>query len=160
MRTIAYYVIALIVIIADQWSKRLVVQQMEIGERIELIPGYVSILSHRNSGAAWGMLEGKMAFFYVVTIFVVGGLLYYFYKEAKHDTLLSVAIMLLVGGAIGNFIDRVLYQHVVDFISVWIPVIDYNFPIFNIADAALTVGVILLIIHMVFEEKLKSKVKS
>lgn len=160
MRTIAYYVIALIVIIADQWSKRLVVQQMEIGERIEVNPGYVSILSHRNSGAAWGMLEGKMAFFYVVTIFVVGGLLYYFYKEAKHDTLLSVAIMLLVGGAIGNFIDRVLYQHVVDFISVWIPVIDYNFPIFNIADAALTIGVILLIIHMVFEEKLKSKVKS
>lgn len=155
-----YYGIALLVIVIDQLTKLQVIKTMDIGDKIELIPGYLSIYSHRNSGAAWGMLEGKMTFFYIITLFVVAGLIYYFQKEAKHKVVEGIAIMLILGGAIGNFIDRVLYQEVVDFISVWIPVMDYDFPIFNIADAALTIGVILLIVQMLIDvKKEKQKVE-
>lgn len=61
--------------------------------------------------------------------------------------------MFLLGGALGNFIDRLWRKEVVDFVDVLIPVIDYDFPIFNVADAALTVGVVLMIIHVFLDEK-------
>ena len=157
MRVVIYYIVALLVVLVDQWTKWKVVEAMEIGEKIPLIDGYLALLSHRNSGAAWGMLEGKMTFFYVITFLVVGGLLVYFHKEAKSDRLLSWSIMFIVGGAIGNFIDRVRLGEVVDFISVYIPVIQYNFPIFNVADAALTIGVLFMLIHTFIDDKNKKK---
>ena len=91
------------------------------------------------------MLEGQMIFFYIMTVIVLGLLVYLFMYEA-HSRLMQYGIALIIGGAIGNFIDRVLYQHVIDFIDVYIGT--YDFPIFNVADSALTIGVILLFIHM------------
>lgn len=131
---------------------------MELGERIGIIEPYISLYSHRNRGAAWGMLEGQMWLFTIVTIVVVIGILYYFHKEAKGQVLFSVSLMLLLGGAIGNFIDRLFRGEVVDFASVLIPIIEYDFPIFNVADAALTFGVGLLIIYIILDEK-KNKEK-
>lgn len=130
---------------------------MQLNERISIIDPYLSFFSHRNRGAAWGMLEGQMWLFYIVTIIVVGGIIYYFHKEAKGIPLFSVSLMLLLGGAIGNFIDRLVNGEVVDFIAVLIPVVNYNFPIFNIADAALSVGVGMLIIHIFMDEKKNKK---
>ncbi len=152
-----YYAIAGVVILLDQWTKWLVVNNMQLGERISIIDPYVAFFSHRNSGAAWGMLEGQMWLFYIVTVIVIVGIIYYFHKEAKGHPLFGVSLMLLLGGAIGNFIDRVLSGEVVDFISVLIPVIRYDFPIFNIADAALTIGVCLLVIHIFVDEKKNKK---
>ena len=131
---------------------------MQLGEEITIIEPYLSFLSHRNRGAAWGMLEGQMWLFYIVTAVVAAGIIYYFHKEAKGHKLFSVSLMLLLGGAIGNFIDRLVSGEVVDFISVLIPVINYDFPIFNIADAALSIGVVTLIIHIIIDEK-KNKEK-
>lgn len=130
---------------------------MELGERIGIMEPYISLLSHRNRGAAWGMLQGQMWLFYIVTVVVVIGLIYYFHKEARGHRLFSISLMLLLGGAIGNFIDRLLMGEVVDFISVLIPIIQYNFPIFNVADAALSIGVALLIIHVLLDEKKNRK---
>ncbi len=152
-----YYAIAGLVILFDQLTKWLVVKNMELGERIEIIDPYFTLLSHRNRGAAWGMLEGQMWLFYIVTAIVAVGIIYYFHKEAKGHPLFGISLMLLLGGAIGNFIDRLLSGEVVDFISVLIPVINYDFPIFNIADAALTIGVVLLIIHIFLDEKKNKK---
>lgn len=152
-----YYAIAGLVILFDQLTKWLVVKNMELGERIEIIDPYFTLLSHRNRGAAWGMLEGQMWLFYIVTAIVAVGIIYYFHKEAKDHPLFGISLMLLLGGAIGNFIDRLLSGEVVDFISVLIPVINYDFPIFNIADAALTIGVVLLIIHIFLDEKKNKK---
>lgn len=148
-----YYGIAIFLIVLDQLTKWLVVQNMNLGERIPLAEPYLALLSHRNKGAAWGMLEGQMWLFYIVTILVVGGLIYFFHKEAKNSKLLSVSLMFLLGGAIGNFIDRLWRKEVVDFVDVLIPIINYDFPIFNIADAALTIGVVLIIIHVIMDEK-------
>lgn len=148
-----YYGLAAFLILLDQWTKWLVVKNMELGERISIADPYLGLLSHRNRGAAWGMLEGQMWLFYIVTVVVVAGIIYFFHKEAKGSVLFGLSLMFLLGGAIGNFIDRLLRKEVVDFVDVIIPVINYDFPIFNVADAALTVGVVLIIIHVILDEK-------
>ncbi len=154
-----YYGIAALVILVDQLTKWLVATNMEIGERIPIIEPYLGLLSHRNRGAAWGMLEGQMWLFAIVTIVVVAGIVYYFQKEGKNEPLFAWSLMLLLGGAIGNFIDRMVRGEVVDFVNVLIPVINYDFPIFNVADAALTFGVVLVIIHLILDEKKNKKDK-
>ncbi|MGG0656022.1 signal peptidase II [Rummeliibacillus pycnus] len=152
-----YYGIAIFVIILDQLSKWSIVKNMNYGESITLIDPYFGLYSHRNRGAAWGMLQGQFWLFALVTLIVIVGIIYYFHKESKGKPMFQVSLMLLLGGAIGNFIDRIFRGEVVDFVHVIIPVINYDFPIFNIADAALTFGVIMLIIYMLFEEKLEKK---
>lgn len=136
------------VIALDQLTKNLVVNKMQIGESIPIIDGFLNLTSHRNSGAAWGMFQGQMVFFYIVTVVVVGLLLYIYRKEAKNNLLMQLSLTLLLAGAIGNFIDRVLFQEVVDFVDVLI--FGYDFPIFNVADSALTIGVILMLIEFFF----------
>lgn len=154
-RIVRYYVLALFVIVCDQLTKWLIVQKMQYGESIEVIKNLFYITSHRNRGAAWGILQGQMWFFYLITIVVVVGLIYYIQKMAKKSVLLGVSLALMLGGAIGNFIDRVFRNEVVDFVNTYI--FNYNFPIFNIADASLSIGVILLIIYMLIEEKLSKE---
>jgi signal peptidase II len=146
-----YYLIALLVIALDQLTKWMIVKKMEYGESIEIIENLLYITSHRNRGAAWGILQGQMWFFYIITIAVIIGLVYYIQKMAKESILLGVALGLMLGGAIGNFIDRVARQEVVDFVHTYI--FSYSFPVFNVADAALSIGVGLLVIHMFLEEK-------
>ncbi|AXN40463.1 signal peptidase II [Peribacillus butanolivorans] len=146
-----YYLIALLVIAFDQLTKWMIVKKMEYGESIEIIENLLYITSHRNRGAAWGILQGQMWFFYIITIAVIIGLVYYIQKMAKESRLLGVSLALMLGGAIGNFIDRVVRQEVVDFVHTYI--FSYSFPVFNVADAALSIGVGLLVIHMFLEEK-------
>ncbi|MGE7841935.1 signal peptidase II [Lysinibacillus sp. NPDC093712] len=148
-----YYGLAAFVIILDQWTKWLIVKNMEFGERISVWDPWFGILSHRNRGAAWGMLEGQMWLFSIVTIGVICAIIYFYHKEAKGKPLFQVGLMLLLGGAIGNFIDRLFRGEVVDFVDVLIPIMNYDFPIFNIADAALTIAVVVLMIGLIAEDK-------
>ncbi|OEC02631.1 peptidase A8 [Lysinibacillus sphaericus] len=152
-----YYGLAAFVIILDQWTKWLIVKNMEFGERIAVWDPWFGILSHRNRGAAWGMLEGQMWLFSIVTIGVIIAIIYFYHKEAKGKPLFQVGLMLLLGGAIGNFIDRIFRGEVVDFADVLIPIINYDFPIFNIADAALTIAVVVLMIGLIAEDKKEKK---
>ncbi|MCA0979905.1 signal peptidase II [Exiguobacterium aestuarii] len=147
-----YYGLAVILILLDQLTKWVVVQTMTIGQSIEVIPNLLYWTSYRNKGAAWGMLEGQMAFFFVITILVVVGLVYFLHKEVNGYQLLGYSVGLLLAGAIGNFIDRLFRGEVVDFVDTY--PFGYNFPIFNVADMALTFGVILMVIGILFEEKL------
>jgi len=146
-----YYLIALFVITIDQVSKWLIVKNMELGTSIPIIDNVLYITSHRNRGAAWGILENKMWFFYIITVVFVGFIVFYMKKYAKTDRLLGISLGLILGGAIGNFIDRVFRQEVVDFIHVYI--FSYNYPVFNIADSALCIGVVLIIIQTLLEGK-------
>ncbi|WP_409368278.1 signal peptidase II [Lysinibacillus sp. 38-6] len=152
-----YYGLAAFVIILDQWTKWLIVKNMEFGERISVWDPWFGILSHRNRGAAWGMLEGQMWLFSIVTVAVIGAIIYFYHKEAKGKPLFQVGLMLLLGGAIGNFIDRLFRGEVVDFVDVLIPIMNYDFPIFNIADAALTIAVVVLMIGLIAEDKKEKK---
>ncbi|GKU82400.1 signal peptidase II [Niallia sp. NCCP-28] len=152
-----YYIIALFVIIADQLTKWLVVKNMKLGESIEVIQNVFYITSHRNAGAAWGILQGKMAFFYIITSVVIVGICYFIQTTAKGKIMYGISLGLILGGAIGNFIDRIRHQYVVDFINTYI--FSYDFPIFNIADSSLVIGVILLLIVMLREESAAKKEK-
>ncbi|KAB2494762.1 signal peptidase II [Priestia endophytica] len=150
-----YYLIALFVIALDQLTKWIVVQKMEYGESITVIENFFYITSHRNRGAAWGILEGKMWFFYLITIIVIGAIIVYIQKLGKKEARLKVALAFMLGGAIGNFIDRLIRKEVVDFIDTYI--FSYNYPIFNIADSALVIGVILVCVFTLFDGKKESK---
>lgn len=152
-----FYGLAAFVIALDQWTKWLVVKNMTLGESIILWDPYFALLSHRNRGAAWGMLQGRMGLFTIITIIVIIGIIYYFHKEANGKPLFQVGLMMLLGGALGNFIDRLWRKEVVDFVDVLIPIINYDFPIFNIADAALTIGVVFIILFILQEERAEKK---
>ncbi|WP_374721938.1 signal peptidase II [Peribacillus tepidiphilus] len=147
-----YYLIALFVIALDQLTKWLIVKRMELGESIEVIENFLYITSHRNKGAAWGILQGQMWFFYIITVIVIIGLVYYIQKMGRNHYLLGVSLGMMLGGAIGNFIDRLFRKEVVDFVNTY--PFGYNFPVFNVADSALCIGVAMLMIYMFFEEKL------
>src|SRR5699024_9550253 len=90
-----------------------------------------------------------------ITIVVVIRLVYLLYKYSDESKLMAISLSLFLAGAIGNFIDRLLQQSVVDFLDFYI--FTYNYPIFNIADSALVIGAILMIIAMFLEEKMKSR---
>lgn len=153
-----YFIIALVLIALDQLSKWIIVTKMYIGQSFPIIENVFYITSHRNRGAAWGILEGQMWFFYIVTVIVVGVLIYFLRTWAKGKTMLSIGISFMIGGAVGNFIDRLFRGEVVDFIDVYI--FSYNYPIFNIADSALVIGVILMVIQILKEEKAAKKEKT
>lgn len=146
-----YYILALLVIIFDQWTKWLIDKKMEIYESIPIINNFFYITSHRNTGAAWGILKGQMIFFYIITVVVVIGIIYYMQTHAKENKLLAISLSLILGGAIGNFIDRLFRKEVVDFLDFII--INYDFPIFNVADSALSVGVILVLFVTFLDER-------
>jgi len=150
-----YYLVALFVVILDQLTKWWIVSEMTLGERIPIIENFLYITSHRNQGAAWGILQGQMTFFYIVTVFVVIFIVYYIQKYGKENPFFGYTLGILLGGAIGNFIDRLFRKEVVDFIDVY--PFGYNFPIFNVADSALTIGVLLMIIYILFIEGKQQK---
>ena len=146
-------ILTTILVIIDQITKYLTVQNIELGEVIEFIPNIVSLTYIRNTGAAFSILEGQMWFFYIVTIIVVAGLIYYMYTEAKEDKVLGYLLSIILAGAIGNFIDRLFLQYVVDMIKLEF----INFAIFNVADSYLTIGIVVLFIYILYDERKTQK---
>jgi signal peptidase II len=147
-----YYLLALLMFAADQATKWVIVKKMDLGQSIPVIDQVLYITSHRNRGAAFGILQDQRYFFIIITIIVVGAVIYYLQKHAT-DSLLKTALALVLGGALGNFIDRLLRGEVVDFVDVYIG--SYDFPIFNVADSALVIGVGLIFIQSFMESKQK-----
>ena len=142
-------ILTTILVVIDQVTKYLTVQNIELGQVVEFIPDFVSLTYIRNTGAAFSILEGQMWFFYIVTTVVIGVLIYYMYTEAKNDRVLGILLSLILAGAIGNFIDRLMLLYVVDMIKLEF----MDFAIFNVADSYLTVGVILLFIYTIYQER-------
>ncbi|GGK35779.1 lipoprotein signal peptidase [Caldalkalibacillus thermarum] len=150
-----YFFIALVVLAVDQVTKWLVVHYMDIGQSIPLIENVFYLTSHRNPGAAFGILPNQRLFFIVMTTVVIIGLIYYLIKVKDQKKLLSLSLALILGGALGNFIDRLLTGEVVDFLDVKITIgtFFYDYPIFNVADSALVIGVALMLIDTLRETK-------
>ncbi|MEG0283996.1 MAG: signal peptidase II [Erysipelotrichales bacterium] len=144
-------IIVLGLLILDQVSKYIVSTNMALYDKIEVIKNFFSIYYIRNKGAAFSMLEGRMIVFLIGTIIGIV-LVYFFYKDAKTKTS-YVATSMLLAGILGNFIDRLRFQEVIDFLSF--KIFDYNFAIFNFADVFVCVGVALLIIDFILVERRK-----
>lgn len=149
-----YLSLTTIIVLIDQFTKYLTVQNIALHETIEFIPGFMSFTYLQNSGAAWSILEGQMWFFYIVTVITVIAILYFLKTEGKTDKIFGTILTLVLGGTIGNFIDRLLYKYVIDMIRVEF----ISFPVFNVADSFLTVGVIALFIYTFYQEKKSGKI--
>ncbi len=142
-----------ILVLVDQISKYIIATTMEVGNSIEIIKNYFYITSHRNSGAAWGILSGQQWLFYIITLVVVIYIIRFLFKHQQMNNLLRIGLVCYLSGAVGNFIDRILFGEVVDFFDIVIPIINYDFPIFNIADMTLVSGFILIFIYILKEGK-------
>jgi signal peptidase II len=154
VKVMKYYLYALIVFLLDQATKWMIVKRIPIGEERPVIGDFFVITSHRNRGAAFGILQDQRWFFIVITLAVVIGILWYIRRTIREGKgLLSFALSLLLGGALGNFLDRALFGEVVDFLqftfdfSLFGKAIYYIYPIFNLADSAIVIGVILIFLE-------------
>ena len=135
-----YLIISLVVVLADQGLKNYIVAHYAVGEVHQIIPGLLSFNYLQNNGAAWNILTGQMWLFYIISIIAISVCLYFLFNKKYKNTLFDVGLALILGGIVGNFIDRLLQ---LDFV---------HFNIFNIADSAITVGVILVFIYLIFIE--------
>ncbi|MBU5674457.1 signal peptidase II [Paenibacillus brevis] len=145
-----FFLIALIAFLIDQATKYWIATSLTINEQIPVIGNFFLITSHRNRGAAFGILQDQRWFFIVVTTVVLIGIVWYMLKIKKSgNRLLQTALALVLGGAVGNFFDRALTGEVVDFLQFNFG--SYTFPIFNVADSCIVVGVALIILDSILE---------
>ena len=140
-------VIILILTICDQLLKSWVASSIVLGGSKQLIPGIIELTNLRNSGAAWSIFEGQQTFFTIITIITIIVIGYFIWQYRKNIPML-IGLSLIMAGTIGNFIDRLRQGYVGDMFETTF----INFPIFNIADMCLTIGVIWLIICILKEK--------
>ncbi len=143
-------IIAGTIIALDQWTKNLVRTKLEFGKTWvpwDWLAPYARIVYWHNSGAAFGMAQNLSIVITVLAIFVTGAIIVYYPQIPKTDWPLRVALSMQLGGAVGNLIDRLTIGFVTDFISVG------TFPVFNVADSSISIGVVVLIIGMWIMER-------
>lgn len=144
------WIAAILLLLTDQLSKLFIINTMQLGESKPVISGFFNITYVRNQGAAFSMLEGKTWFFIVMAAIIVAVLLYYNMRY-KLEPLLQITMGIIIGGALGNLIDRIYYGSVIDFFSIsW-------WPIFNIADIAICTGGALVMVYLLKSEKREDK---
>ena len=153
MRMLFYYV-ALTVILLDQATKLVIVRALRVGQGIPVIPGYFDIVFVLNPGAAFGFLatlseQVRNPFFILVSVAAAILIVFYHTRFLHADRLATVALGLILGGAIGNLIDRLRYGMVVDFLDFHVS--RYHWPAFNVADSAISIGVGLMLLDMVLD---------
>ena len=142
---------AVLLIALDQWTKYMVLLHVKPIDSIPLIPGILSFTYHENRGAVWGIMQGQIPVLIVTTVIILTVVLWIYSRipDTKKYRWLHFIAVLVIAGAIGNFIDRLFRHYVVDFI--YFELID--FPVFNVADIYVTTAAIALIILVIFYYK-------
>ncbi len=165
-KIIPYLLLVIAIVVIDQLSKLAVVEFMKLYDRINIIPGFLDFYHTRNTGIAFSIgsnlgIEERKLLFKILPIGICIWVAREMYKEASQNKVLAVAFALILGGAIGNIIDRIRLDYVVDFISTYsnglgfLP--SWEFAIFNIADAAVSVGAVLIAYETIFAKFIKKK---
>lgn len=145
--------VAALIVALDQWTKWLVRTNLPEGgtwlpEWLDWLSPYARVIHWYNSGAAFGMFQGASAVFTILAFVVIAAILYYYPRVERADWTLRLAMAMQLAGALGNLIDRLLFKGMVtDFISVG------TFPVFNVADASISVGVVILLLGAWFKER-------
>jgi len=141
-----------VIVILDQVAKYLV---ETLRPNILVIPGFFNVTYVRNTGAAFGILQGKHLLLAGVSLLAMGVLLFLLFYEREEKTGLLLALALILGGTCGNLIDRIRFGYVIDFLLLYIQ--RYQWPAFNIADSSISIGVGLLILVTFLESRKESE---
>lgn len=142
-RWVLFFGLAAAVVVVDQLTKAWLVGLLGPGERLQIVGDLLRIVHGQNDGAIFGLFRDQALLFGIVSIGVVG-LIIWFHRSSGRNTLLSIALGLLLGGAIGNAIDRFRLGYVIDWVDAGIG--DVRFYTFNVADSAVTAAVLLLLL--------------
>lgn len=139
--------VSALIVLLDQWSKWLVEQKISFGQTVEVVPGLFNLIRVENTGMAFGLFPSHGALWGTVALGALGTLAlvlvsFYFLSTPTSNTLLLTALALVLGGAVGNLIDRALLGAVTDFFDAYYG--SRHFPTFNVADSAISVGIVLL----------------
>lgn len=151
------FLIAGLIVVADQITKELVRQNLAVGQTWapwEWIEPYARFIHWHNTGVAFGMFQGMGIVFAVLAAVVSVGLVYYYPRLHQNNWIIKLAMSMMLGGALGNLVDRITLGYVTDFISVG------TFAVFNVADSSITVGTIVLVLGVyLLEQKQKQEKK-
>jgi signal peptidase II len=152
------FTIAAVIVAFDQWTKWLVRTNIPAGQSwlpdsLQWLSPYARIVHWYNRGAAFGMFQEGGMVFTVLAFIVIGAIIYYYPQVSRADWPLRLAMSMQLGGALGNLIDRLTIGHVTDFVSVG------TFPVFNVADASISVGCVVLLLGVWWQERAAKKEK-
>jgi signal peptidase II len=150
-----YILVVLLTLTLDRWTKSLLVSRLDVNESISVIDGFFNITYVRNTGVAFGIFSSisspvKSLLLSVFTGAAVILVIVYGLRMPAQNRLLQAGLSLILGGALGNLYDRVKYGYVIDFLEWYAG--PYHWPAFNIADSAITTGVVLLVIEIIRNE--------
>ena len=139
--------LSLLIVVLDQITKQIADGSLPFQKLVEVLPGFDWFLTY-NTGAAFSILAdagGWQRWFFTLVGILVGIVIFFWLRKlTRNETWTAISLSLILAGDIGNLIDRIYYGHVIDFIQVWLG--SYPWPAFNIADSAISVGVVLLIL--------------
>lgn len=146
--------LTMVTIFIDQITKLLAVKYLKGNGPYHIIHDFFSLYYVENKGAAFGILQERRTLFLILTAVIIVGILLFIYKNYnKMSIVLKIALGLLLGGAIGNLIDRVRFGYVIDFLSFKL-INRYSFPVFNFADIFIVISTMLIMIIVLFEDNI------
>lgn len=146
-----YAAISIIIILLDQITKFYAVQLLKGNAPVVIIENFLRLNYVENFGAAFGILQNKKIFFIIITTIVVIGIIVYIKTNTNLTITMKIALAMVIGGAIGNLIDRVRLGYVIDFVDVNFWGL-YDFPVFNIADSSIVIATILICYLVIFNK--------
>lgn len=151
---ILYLSIALLIAVIDQVIKYFVVMYLEPVSTVTAIPHLLDLIYIENTGVAFGMFKNLRWIFVIVTLAVIVAFVILLFKNAGNSRLFSIASLLIIGGGIGNLIDRIFRGFVVDYLQL-----SFFSPVCNFADYCITAGTVVLVIYLLFYSELSSDIK-
>lgn len=159
-RLLSMTMMILSIVIFDQWTKYIIVQNFYLGEVSSVIPGFFNLIHIRNSGAAFGFGAGsgdviRITFFLIIPVAACFWLVWSIWKSVSDNFLMCIAYSLVLSGAVGNLIDRFRLKYVVDFFDFYYK--SYHFAAFNIADSCITIAAFLIIYDYILQVKADRK---
>ncbi len=157
-RKLPYFLIISVLVIVDQLSKVLIARSIALLSSKTVISGFFDLTHIQNRGAIFGFFsQSGSPLLHVIlmlaSLAALGIVVYYFFKAAASERLTLVSLSLILSGALGNLIDRVLRDYVIDFLDFYVK--GWHWPSFNVADASITIGALLLVLMLIFRRKEK-----
>ena len=142
--------ISLLFVVIDQVVKILVINKMALQQSITINNNFFNITYVRNTGAAWSILSGNVLLLIMISVLALVTIYYYLIKDKDLNKIDIVSYSMLIGGIIGNLIDRIVHGYVIDYLDF--KIFNYNFPIFNIADTLIVISIIIIGISLIVGE--------